>query len=75
MRVDVNGKFGAVRFIGETEFASGEWIGVELDKPEGKNDGQVQDKRYFTCPANHGMFVKKAQVRKRRARACEAGGM
>ncbi len=28
-------KMGLVKFIGETEFAPGEWIGVALDKPTG----------------------------------------
>ena len=29
-------KFGKVKFIGPTEFAAGEWIGVALERPTGK---------------------------------------
>lgn len=44
------------------QFATGQWIGIELDEPRGKNDGSVNDVRYFECSANHGLFVKDAQV-------------
>lgn len=37
--------FGQVRFCGLTEFATGLWLGLELDFPEGKNDGSNQLKR------------------------------
>lgn len=30
-------KMGVVKYIGDTEFAPGEWIGVAFDKPFGKN--------------------------------------
>ncbi len=56
-------KKGEIKFIGETQFASGEWIGIVLDGPDGKNDGSVGDVTYFTCEPLHGLFVKRAQVK------------
>lgn len=29
---------GTVRFVGSTQFADGEWFGIELEKPLGKNE-------------------------------------
>ena len=32
---------GTVRYIGETAYGPGEWVGVELEKPTGTHDGGV----------------------------------
>lgn len=49
-------KAGHIRYIGSTKFAPGEWVGVELDEAQGKNDGSVAGEVYFSCPPNHGVF-------------------
>ena len=36
--------------------------GLTLEGPQGKNDGSVQGKSYFSCAENHGMFVRPTQV-------------
>ncbi|XP_032240809.1 CAP-Gly domain-containing linker protein 3 isoform X2 [Nematostella vectensis] len=62
-RVYIGGtKSGVLRFCGRTEFASGEWVGVELDQPVGKNDGSVDGVQYFQCEPNHGIFAPASKV-------------
>ncbi|KAI8377827.1 CAP Gly-rich domain-containing protein, partial [Radiomyces spectabilis] len=53
---------GTLRFVGETKFKPGLWTGIELDFATGKNDGSVQGVRYFTCPANTGLFVLASKI-------------
>ncbi|PWY89512.1 dynactin [Aspergillus sclerotioniger CBS 115572] len=57
-----DGRQATVRFVGTTHFAVGEWIGIELDEPTGKNDGAVQGERYFDCKPGFGMFVRPTAI-------------
>ncbi|KAF8634619.1 hypothetical protein AX15_000824 [Amanita polypyramis BW_CC] len=56
-------KRGTVRYVGETKFAKGAWVGVEYDEPMGKNNGSVQGEKYFTCRPNYGVFVRQDKIR------------
>ncbi|GIY62589.1 CAP-Gly domain-containing linker protein 4 [Caerostris extrusa] len=33
------------------------WYGIELDKPQGKNDGSINSVQYFTCSPGYGLFA------------------
>ena len=54
---DKKEKYGTLRYYGYPEFAAGVWCGVELDRPEGKNNGSKHGIRYFTCDPAYGVFV------------------
>ncbi|KFQ28143.1 CAP-Gly domain-containing linker protein 4 [Merops nubicus] len=57
-------KVGTLRFCGTTEFASGQWAGVELDEPEGKNNGSVGKVQYFKCAPKRGIFAPLSKITK-----------
>ncbi|KAF7182186.1 hypothetical protein CNMCM7691_001665 [Aspergillus felis] len=57
-----DGRQATVRFIGTTHFAAGDWVGIELDEPTGKNDGAVQGERYFDCEPGFGMFIRPSAI-------------
>ncbi|CAH1763115.1 6910_t:CDS:2 [Entrophospora sp. SA101] len=54
---------GTVRYVGETKFKPGYWVGVEYDEPVGKHDGTVQGEKYFNCSSKHGAFVRPNKVK------------
>jgi len=46
-----------VRYIGPiSRQKPGEWVGLELTQPLGKNDGSYNGQRYFSCAMKHGLF-------------------
>ena len=53
---------GILRYLGTTEFAKGDWAGVELSEKLGKNDGSVGTKRYFQCEAMYGLFAPAGKI-------------
>lgn len=62
-RINAKGKLGTIRFVGSTQFETGQWVGIELDLPQGKNDGSVRGVQYFTCEKQspdgaYGLFVR-----------------
>lgn len=54
---------GILRYYGEINLTSGLFCGVELDEPEGLNDGSVQGVRYFKCRPQHGIIAPVGIVR------------
>ncbi|XP_060042797.1 CAP-Gly domain-containing linker protein 4 isoform X2 [Erinaceus europaeus] len=61
-------RVGTLRFCGTTEFASGQWAGVELDEPEGKNNGSVGKVQYFKCAPKYGIFAPLSKISKAKDR-------
>lgn len=55
-------KPGFIQFLGETQFAPGQWAGIVLDEAIGKNDGSVAGVRYFQCEALRGIFTRPSKL-------------
>ncbi|RLN92699.1 hypothetical protein BBJ28_00023733 [Nothophytophthora sp. Chile5] len=61
--VHIRGKHTAVvMFAGSVHYAKGEFVGVALSTPVGKNDGTVKGVRYFECAPSHGLMVRPTDV-------------
>lgn len=75
-RVWVNGnKPGFIQFLGETQFAPGQWAGIVLDEPIGKNDGSVAGVRYFQCGPLKGIFTRPSKLTRKLQADDEANGL
>uniref|UniRef100_A0A0A9W372 Microtubule-associated tumor suppressor candidate 2 n=3 Tax=Lygus hesperus TaxID=30085 RepID=A0A0A9W372_LYGHE len=46
----------------KTDLGDDIWCGIELDGPDGLNDGSVNGVRYFSCAPNHGVIAPKSKV-------------
>lgn len=57
-------RIGFVRFKGNTKFGVGIWYGLELYDSINKtrHNGTVYGRRYFSCPRNKGLFVKRDRI-------------
>lgn len=67
-------KPGYVQFVGGTQFAPGQWAGIVLDEPIGKNDGSVAGVRYFKCEDLRGIFTRSSKLSRTPLPECEANG-
>ncbi|XP_064833705.1 CAP-Gly domain-containing linker protein 1-like isoform X2 [Oncorhynchus masou masou] len=74
-KVWVNGnKPGYVHFLGDTQFAPGQWVGIVLDEAIGKNDGSVAGVQYFQCEDGRGIFTRPSKLTKTAMLEREANG-
>ncbi|XP_065710067.1 coiled-coil domain-containing protein 187 isoform X2 [Patagioenas fasciata] len=53
---------GTLMFKGRTNFDSGHWAGVALDKAQGDNSGTYKGVKYFACPRHCGVFVRPEEI-------------
>ena len=57
------GRSALVKYVGQVPgMPRGYWIGVQYDEKVGKNDGMLNGRRFFRCPAGHGGFVRSTKV-------------
>jgi len=61
-RVTWSGLEGTVKYCGDVKFATGEWVGIELDLNKGLYDGTVLGETYFSCDPMRGIFSEVARV-------------
>merc|ERR1712228_646699 len=63
-----DGQYGICLYVGSLHWIDdnvyNEYIGIALEKPEGKHDGEVKGKRYFQCQCRCGIFVKRNKLKR-----------
>jgi tubulin-folding cofactor B len=60
--IKLNQNRGVIAYVGELPGKKGEFVGIRLDEPVGKNNGSFENIKYFECGNNHGVFVRPSQV-------------
>lgn len=58
----MDGREQVVKFKGSVHYAKGDFVGVELTEPLGKNDGTIKGVAYFACPPQFGLMVRPEDV-------------
>ena len=60
----LNKLVGVVKYIGpiDDKKNEGDYVGVEIEKDYGKNDGTYKGKQYFKAKPNHGVFLKPSSL-------------
>ena len=58
-------QFGKVIYRGPVEFASGVWLGIQLNTDSGRHDGSVYGRRYFSVPSKRGVLIRADHVDER----------
>lgn len=55
---------GIVRYIGplDDKKSDGDYVGVEIEQPIGKNNGTHNGKDYFKAKPNHGVFLRPSSL-------------
>ena len=48
---------GVLRWVGKHHITAVPRVGVELNEPNGRNDGSVKGGRYFVCEPGHGILL------------------
>jgi len=59
-----NNRSGRVMFMGNLEGKDGDYIGVEVIKGDGKNNGSFEKKRYFKTLEGRGLFTRLTRIKK-----------
>merc|ERR1719193_981547 len=61
-----DGREGRILFKGTIHHREGIWLGLELTKGEGLNDGKVKGVRYFKARSDkHGIFIREQKVKEK----------
>lgn len=75
-RVVVNNLYtGTVRYMGRVGTKKTVSLGIELDTPNGTNNGSLMGKFYFACKPRHGVFKDPAEVKRYRAEEYNQTGL
>jgi dynactin complex subunit len=65
---------GRIAYIGEVDYAAGIMIGVELENPVGKNDGEIPFCQYILFPyCKHFYWIHLGTVKGRHYFTCKMG--